>query len=178
MTDFTTALEPAEKAILDSIELDQLKLDGTADSNGHAVLALMKLLIKRNAIPAIHVRYWQDPEYRDGRVKASHKGLFGRNGTEGDEIYEHPNFLSYLRYFIYGADLPSRVIAAFVEKVGNPEWVSLSDSIPLGKFARALARDHGLNATGADEFFKLSLDLGLYINTAKGIRDAVKQLRR
>jgi hypothetical protein len=176
MPDFTIALEPAEQAILETIELNQLKLDGKADSNGRAALALMQLLIKRSAIPAVRVRYWEDPEYRDGRIRGSRKGLFERNGTKGDEIYEHPNFLSYLRYFIYGADLPPRVIAAFVEKVGNPKWLSLSDAIPLGKFARSLARDHGLNKTDADEFFQLCLDLGLYINTAKSIRDAVKRI--
>jgi hypothetical protein len=73
--------------------------------------------------------------------------------------------------------LPPRLIAAFVERVGNPEWVNLSEAIPLGKFARSLVRDHGLNETDADEFFKLCLDLGLNINTAKSILDAVNQLR-
>jgi hypothetical protein len=92
MSDFMIALEPAEQAILETIELDQLKLEGRADSNGRAVLALMKLLIKRNAIPAARVRYWEDPAYRDGRIKGSRKGLFERNHTKGDEIYEHPNF--------------------------------------------------------------------------------------
>jgi hypothetical protein len=177
MPNFTIALEPAEQAILETIELDQLKLDGKADSNGRAVLALMKLLIKRNAIPAVRARYWQDPEYRDGKLKGSHKELFERNRTKGDDIYQHPNFLSRLRYFIYGANLPPRMIAAFVDEVGDPKHVSLSDAIPLGKFARRLAREHGFDKTCAEEFYKLSLDLGLHLNTAKSIRDAVRRLR-
>jgi hypothetical protein len=109
-------------------------------------------------------------------VQASHKGLFERNGNRGEEIYEHPHFLPYLRYFLYGADLPATVIAALKAKVGNPEWLSSSDIVPLTKFARTLARQNGLDRSASEEFYKLALDLRLPLYTAGAIRKAVAQI--
>jgi hypothetical protein len=177
-SEFAIALEPAETAILANIELDMSKIRyENAQTNAPAVVELLRLLVKRRAIPEIRARYWQDPEYQHGRVKASHKGLFERNGNKGEEIYEHPHFLPYLRYFLYGADLPADVIAALKAKVGNPEWLSSSDIVPLTKFARTLARQNGLDHSSSEEFFKLALDLGLPLYTAGAIRRAVAQIR-
>jgi hypothetical protein len=177
-SEFAIALEPAELAALAKIEMDMGKLrHESAQTNAPAVVELMQMLIKRRAIPEVRVRYWQDPEYHNGRVKSSHKGLFERNGNKGNEIYEHPHFLPYLNYFLYGANLPATVKAALKAKVGNPEWLSSSDIVPLAKFARTLARQNGLDRTADEEFFKLALDIGLPLYTAGAIRKAVAQIR-
>lgn len=57
-----------------------------------------------------------DPRYHLGRIKASHKGLFERNGCQGSDIYTL--LLPQLRYFLFGAELPDAVITAFEEKGG------------------------------------------------------------
>lgn len=178
-SEFAIVLEPAEAALLAKIELDMRKINGheIAEANAVSVVALMALLVKRHAIPEIRARYWHDPEYQNGRLKDSHKGLFKRNGNSDREIYEHPHFLPYLRYFLFGADLPARVIAALKEKVGNPQWLSSSDIVPLTKFARTLARQNGFDTNASEEFFKLALDLGLPLYTAGAIRRAVAQIR-
>jgi hypothetical protein len=175
---FAITLEPTETAILASIEFDAHKIrHETAQTNGSAVVELMRLLVKRRAIPEARARYWADPDYQNGRTKASHKVVFQRSGNTGDEIYKHPHFLAFLRYFLYGADLPSKVIAALKAKVGNPDWLTSSDIVPLTDFARTLARQNGLDHEASEEFFKLALDLGLPIDTAGAIRRSVMKIR-
>lgn len=100
-------------------------------ANAQPILALLKSLSDRSVVPKERLNYWDDPRYHEGKIKASRKGLFERNGCTGAEIYTHPHFLSYLRYFLFGADLPDDVISAFEEKVGNPQWVSSRTSVPM-----------------------------------------------
>ena len=87
--------------------------------------------------------------------------------------------MKYLRYFVYGPDLPKPVIEAFQQKVvdcGNP--FTSGDSITVRDFARQLTRSHGLRAgNAAEEFHKLALDCGLDAGDARSVRDAVKNLR-
>jgi hypothetical protein len=138
-------LTEAEKALVARIDLRMSHPDADAghvayEANKQSILALLRSLSERGAIPEERVRYWNDPDYYTGRLKASHKGVFERNGCHGMDIYTHPHFIPYLRYFLYGADLPDAVILKFEEKVGNPDWVSSSDIVPIGKHARDLAR--------------------------------------
>ena len=176
-------LTDQEKALVETIDL---RTSHRHHSEGHAayeankqpILALLKSLSERHAIPEERLNYWRDPAYNTGRLKASHKGVFKRNGCTGQEIYTHPHFIPYLRYFLFGADLPDGVIGKFEEEVGNPCWVTSSDIVPIGKFARALVREHRLNRAHApEEFFKLCLDIGLGLDTARSVRRSVMQLR-
>lgn len=147
-------------------------------SNQHPILALVRLLSARDAVPQERIRYWNDPDYNPGRIKASRKGLFEHHSCTGDDIYTHPNFLKHLRYFLFGADLPDAVILGFEEGVGNPAWVSSSDVPAIGKLARDLTRRYGLDRSSAEsEFFKLALDMGLGLSTALRIKQAVQQIR-
>ncbi|MFP1131206.1 hypothetical protein [Asticcacaulis sp. W401b] len=144
-------------------------------SNKEPILSLLESLAGRQAIPSQRVAYWNDPAYRSGRIKASRMGLFERNNCRGDDIYTHPHFIPHLRYFLFGTDLPDAVVLAFEEKVGKPEWITSSDIVPLGKFARELARNYNLDRTAAvDEFFKLCLDMGLGLNRSSQISRALK----
>ncbi|HWV55072.1 hypothetical protein [Pseudorhodoplanes sp.] len=109
-------LTAREEAILDRITLDLV-----TDTDGFEVYSLkaklipllMDLLQKRNAIPKQRLDYFDDPQFRSGRIKGAHRNLFERNGTVGVEIYQHPHFLKYLRYFLFGADLPPDVLDRF-----------------------------------------------------------------
>lgn len=176
-------LTDEEAKFLERIELNPMRVTASDAhekylANREPILALMRSLIARRALPAQRVRYWTDPEFKPGGVRGSREGVFERNGCSGEEIFTHPHFLKYLRYFLFGSELPEVVITAFEQRVGNPEWVSLSDGIPLGKFARGLARQYGLEReTAAEEFFKLCLDMGINLSTALSIRKAVLQLR-
>jgi len=151
-----------------------------AQRNGELALSLMTSLLQRKAIPEIRIKYLEDPVFRTGRIKGSHRTLFERNKTTGDDIYRHPNFLKHLRYFLSGADLPSHVIATFSLKAQSYGHVGPSDALELGSLARDLSRKFGLLAdteATAEEFYKLALDCGVYQGHAAVIRDRVKSLK-
>lgn len=176
-------LSEAEAELLKSIDLrvsHSSHADGRAAhlANQTPILELVKSLSGRNAIPAQRLRYWNDQDYNPGRIKASRKGLFERNGCRGSEIYIHPHFIPYLRYFLFGCELPDRVIQEFETAVGDPACVTSGDVVPIGKTARELTRRHRLDRSDApEEFFKLSLDLGLSLSVAESVMRSVKQAR-
>ncbi len=176
-------LTDEEASLLSKIDL---RVTHKSHDEGHAaynanripILELVRSLSERHAVPQERRNYWTDPAYNPGRIKASRKGLFERNRCVGEDIYAHPHFVPHLRYFLFGADLPDEVVAAFEEGVGNPEWVTSSDIVPIGKLARDLTRRHGLDkSASADEFFKLSLDMGLGLSTASSVVRAIQQIR-
>jgi hypothetical protein len=183
MEKYHIAFTEEESALLSKIDL---RSDHQNHDEGHAaylanrepILALLKLLSARRAVPAVRLSYWNDPNYRSGRVKGSRKALFERNGCTGADIYIHPHFLEHLRYLLFGSELPHAVIEEFEKRVGNPEWVSSSDIVPLGKAARDLTRRYRLDIAAApEEFFKLCLDMGLGLSVAESVMRAVKQIR-
>lgn len=184
MEKYHIKLTESEAALLAQIDLrvnhrDHDEGHAAYNANKQPILALLRSLSERDAVPQERRNFWNDPRYHTGRTKASHKGLFERNGCTGSDIYTHPHFIPYLRYFLFGPELPDAVISAFEEKVGNPKWVTSSDIVPLGRFARDLARQHHLNPSEASkEFFKLCLDMGLGIGTAESVMRSVNQLRR
>ena len=170
-------LTKEESEILSGIELDKSLLDHEQyKRQGPLILELLRSLAERGAIPDVRLKYWTDPEYHIGTVKASHKGLFERNGRQGDEIYTHPHFLKYLRYFLFGAQLPEAAIAEFEEVVGNPKWVSSGDITDITKGTRAIVRKYGLQDNN-EEFYRLALDFGLDQWFAKAVSDAVRQIK-
>ncbi len=172
-----------EKALLEAINLTPWLLrDNEARkayvANDRSIPALLKSLHDRKAIPRERLSYWNNPAYFVGRGKTSHKGAFERNGCTGRDIYTHPHFLPYLRYFLYGADLPEPLIAKFEERVGSPKWVTSSDIVPIAKCARDLAREYHLSRwDAAEEFLKLCIDMGLGLSTAKIVRNSVMRMR-
>jgi hypothetical protein len=148
-------------------------------SNSGPIISLLGSLGARGGIPARRLTLWTDPELQTGRVKGSHKDLYARNGCAGAEAYTHPNFIPFLRYFLYGADLPDAVMTQFEAQVGNPEWFSGSDIIDLSKKTRELVRRHNLKSNRRDlEFQKLALDLGLSNYHANSVREAAQEAAR
>ncbi|AUQ83146.1 hypothetical protein [Phaeobacter inhibens] len=174
---YAIELTGEESTLLSSIEFDQLVLTHEQyKMQAPLILQLLRSISDRGAIPEIRQKYWADPEYHIGRLKTSYKGHFERNGNQGDEIYTHPNFLPYLRYFLFGAQLPQPAIAEFENVVGNPEWVSSGDITTITKGTRAIVRRYELQEED-EEFYRLALDVGLNQWFAKTVRDAVKQVR-
>ena len=177
------ALTAQEQVWLDGIDLRERHASHKEGheawkANQENILSLVHSLHERKAIPEERINYCNDPAYNNDRTSASNMEVFERNGTYGADIFIHPHFLPYLRYFLFGADLPDAVVSHFEERVGNPDWVTSSDIVPIGKYARVLAREYGLDRSkAAEEFFKLCLDLGLGLDTARSVRRAVMQLR-
>lgn len=183
MKKYHIELTPGESTLLSQIDL---RTAHASHDEGHAaynankvpILALVRSLSERRAVPPERLNYWNEPAYNTGRIKTSRKGLFERNRCTGEDIYTHPHFLPHLRYFLFGADLPDAVIEAFEQGVGNPKWITSGDIVPMGKLARDLTRRHGLDKQDAsDEFYKLCLDMGLGLDTACSVMRAVRQIR-
>lgn len=156
------ALNEGEAALVGKIDL---RIDHSSHDEGRAaylanrepIVALLKSLADRSAIPAQRVAYWTDPNFRSGRMKGSHRDIFARNGSSGKEAYTHPHFLPFLRYFLYGADLPAVAIEEFEAQIGDPRGFSGSDIIDLTKETRAIVRRRSLRKSShADEFHKLA----------------------
>jgi predicted nucleic acid-binding protein len=129
--------------------------------NAKLVPQLMDLLQKRNAIPKQRLDYFDDPQFRSDRIKGSHRNLFERNSTVGIEIYQHPHFLKYLRYFLFGADLLPNVLDRFKSLVNRHSPISGGDVQDLSKLAKDLVNEHRMEPHEASgEFFKVCLDCG------------------
>lgn len=135
MNQLAIALTPDEQGLASQINFDALALRGPDDvrRNGAIVSALIRPLIARKAIPEARVRYFNDPEYFVGGRGSSRRQMFERNGTWGEEIFYHPHFLEYLRYFLNGPDLPRQVIDAFREEVARCGNVTSSDVVSAWK---------------------------------------------
>ncbi|NYT68842.1 hypothetical protein [Pusillimonas noertemannii] len=136
---------------------------------------LTPMLLRREAIPANRLRYFDDPEYNGG--KKSRMEVFIGNGTSGAEIFSHGNFLRHLRYFIHGADLPDQVKAEMAEAVGEPAHFYSGELEPITRMARRLARSTGRGSACADDFFQLMSDIGVGPHHAESIRKTVKTVR-
>lgn len=180
MASFTIELQPSERALVEQIEFNALRLQDASDAarNAELVVMLTQALISRDAIPEHRRCFFTDPRYNVGGRGKSRQQIFERNGCHGAAILQHPHFLPYLNYFIYGAALPDPVRESFRAEVMGCGMVTSGDVVPLGQKARALTRQHRLIAHDArEEFFKLALDCGLDALWAVSIRDAVSTVR-
>jgi hypothetical protein len=179
---FTIPLEADEAKILKGLSFDPLSFQNDHEGflrNADLAHQLATSLIERKGIPEHRMRYFTDPEYYPGGRGRSRHDSFVRHGNDDDETLRHPHFLKYLRYFVHGADLPVAIIQQYADAVEHCGMVTSSDIPELGAKARSLARNHGIEGgAAADEFFKLSLDLGLSAGQSARIRESVKQLRR
>ena len=175
-------LTAEEQALVDAIDLTEFhsshdERHRAYKNNLQPILDLLGLLSARKAVPKQRMAYWNDPQYNTGRGNKSHKGVFEKNGCLGQEIYTAPHFIPYLRYFLFGADLPDRVIADFERKVGNPHRVTSGDFVPIADYAAMLARNLPKDKPrdSPEEFFKLSLDMGLGLTVANTVVRIVKR---
>ena len=138
---------------------------------------LARLLLNRNAIPDVRWRHFTDPELNIG-VNRSRKEVFESNGTRGDAILSHGNFLPHLRYFVFGPGLPRQVIEDFYQAVLSAGYLTGGDLEPLRIQARLAVRAHALEPRRArEEFFKLALECGVSPMYARSIRDAIRGAR-
>ena len=140
-------LTDKESALVNSI---QLRVTPHEDfhkvwvHNCGRVPELIEFLLERNAIPEARWRYWNDPEYCVGGGKRSHEQIIAGNGSAGQDAYQHLHFLPFLRYILFGSELPDSAIEAFESFLARegirPEWFSSGDRDAMWKLARKLTR--------------------------------------
>lgn len=169
-------LIPEERALVSQIRFGDSSHDALQRSCQLSA-PFTRSLLDRGAIPELRVRYVTDPAL-NGRGTRSRKEDFERHGIRGDAIFSHGHFLKYLRYFIFGPDLPAAVIDEFYSLVGKEAYYPGDNIDELREFARSATRTNGLNSQRAsEEFFKLALECGVPDGCAWDIRRAVRSVR-
>ena len=173
-------LTETEKQLVEKIDFNPAGHNSVSWApSADAIEELMRSLLTRDAIPEPRLRFFNDADYRIGRQRRSRLQGFQKWGTDGVDVVRHGNFVKYLRYFLYGPDLPNSVVDVFRRKIiscGKP--FTGGDAHDVADFARSLTRSHGLEPHGAaEEFYKLALDCNLDADDARTVRDRVKKTR-
>lgn len=171
-------LTPEEDELLKTIDFDLRQSDWEArkaclDAAG----ALTESLLKRGAIAEIRTRYLTDAALNIGGHGKSRIQGFAAHGLGRSEIFRHGNFLKYLRYFIYGPDLPAATIEGFTKIIDDDAGTSGEVLDQLCRFTRAEVR-RGLPVERyklPEEFFKLALEKDLDLHVARCVRDSAQR---
>jgi hypothetical protein len=176
----TVRLTDEEQALFEGICWDLNKLARMDDRIDHLerIAELAESLFKRNAIPEVRVAYFMDPSMNVGGHGKLRQEVFEKNGTSGRDILRHPHFMDYLRYFIYGPDLPASTIRGFFQIIEDDVGTSGMVLDQIRAYVRKEVRDKQLNpGHAADEFFKLAHEIG-EPTLAESVRSAAKNVRR
>src|SRR6185312_229422 len=91
-------LTPEEQELADQIPWDGGRVPTPDECE--RVFELTKSLAEHEAFPDVRLRYFTDPEMNACQNK-SRQEVFESNGTKGEDIYRHGNFIRHLRYMIY-----------------------------------------------------------------------------
>lgn len=135
-------LTPEERSLLEQITFEprrtELKdqYEEVVRRSCLAAAALAESVLERQAIPKIRFEYFTEPKYNIGSRK-SREQIFEENRTTGRAILEHPHFLQYLKYFIFGPALPESTIEQFCQIVLDDMGTSGMLRDQLRSFARS-----------------------------------------
>jgi len=170
-------LLPEEKQLLSQIDFDSYDPE-TIRKSCESAGRLAELLFERKAIPESRKRYLQDPNCNIGSTKKSRFQVFESYGTHRKDILYHPHFLKYLKYCIYGPQLPDVIIQGFLDIIERERPITSGTIEMLWEYAREETKNRGLDSSkAAEEFFKLSLECGISPEGAKSIRKIVMAVR-
>lgn len=163
-------VELLEPFILSLDEPHELRI-AKLKASGH----LMQRLLDRNAIPKIRIKYFTQSEYYLPASRKSRQQVFEHNGKSGSRIFEDPAFLKYLKYFIYGAELPWELKVDLQAAKSNAYYEDefVEDACSIAKVHRRLfLGDENLYA---EEIFKHALDIGVELPVSKRLWEKVRK---
>ncbi|WP_266170773.1 hypothetical protein [Dyella subtropica] len=170
-------LKDDELALLSRINFNWGNLGGIRASL-EPMYELTIRLLKRKAVPEARIAYFTNPDFNPGGRGKSREDIFRKNGTSGDEILRHPNFLRYLEYFIFGPKLPPAVIDKFRSESSFSGYLTGGDINDLTPYARSCVRLYGLDPQdAAEEFYKLATEHGAMPSFAETMRRSVRAVK-
>jgi hypothetical protein len=147
----------------------EAELSGHGIYSGRAAHSLLQSLRERGVIPEVRARIFTEP-FPGGHGK-SHQDIFEKNGRLGDAIFEHPNFVNHLRYFMDGPALPANTIADFRKILIEDSGTSGMVMDQLCKFVRAETRRLRLErGVAREEFWRLAQEAEYF--HANAVREA------
>lgn len=176
MRDPDILLTPEELALF-----REIRFDGKSRDELKNPLLTMKNLatsvLARGVVPDARIAYFTDPDFNPGGRGKARKDVFEKNGTSGEEILSHPNFLKHLEYFICGPDLPQSAIRKFKSESCSGRLTG-GDITDLTPFARSCVRENGLDPHRAgEEFYKLAVECGAMPSFAEIVRRSVRAIK-
>ncbi|MCY3626736.1 MAG: hypothetical protein OXG88_03740 [Gammaproteobacteria bacterium] len=194
MNRFHLALTDAESILLSRLELSyddpSIASDKRAkafEANKRYVVLLMESLLDRDAIPSHRWAFWNSPDYQfDSRSKRSRREVFEGNHKADYHLYEHPHFLKYLRYFLFGPRVPVDLVNEFEDDCSERglrfDSLTSGDIFPLREVSRQIVRkavkNYGcLKNNITEELFKIYLELGIEASTAMFVYKQVNKLQ-
>mgnify|MGYP000955575263 CR=1 FL=1 len=135
------------------------------------------LLSEKDRIPLSRLNYFFEPEYNISSPKSSRKEIFERNGTNGNSILSHGNFVKYLIYWVNGANVDKEIKNIAANTIVNDYY---KDHDCITKFFNAIRskipRNHQ-NSEFSEEIFKLAIDSGMSLMYATLLRDKVRSVK-
>ena len=176
MRDPDISLTSEEQSLFSEIRFDWQQIDELRDLIA-PMEALASSILERGVVPEVRIAYFTNPDFNPGGRGRSRQDVFEKNGTSGDDILRHPNFLEHLNYFICGPDLPAEAIEKF-KKESAYCHLSGSDVIDLTPYARQCVRQNRLDPHHAsEEFFKLAVECGAMPGFADNLRKSVRAIK-
>jgi len=173
-------LTEAERELASKIvfDLDNVRLEYEQTiENGELAAALMESLMDRKAIPENRLRYFMDPDYNPRNSRSSRADIFLRNAGTVEEMYQDLDFVPFLRYFVFGADLPPVIKEAFAkarkDSFKQAQLIQLTRDLVRNSGLVRYPQNHKLN----DAFYQLALDCGCEEWDARAVRDAVMRVK-
>jgi len=172
-------LTEEEGALLAEVKLDPraVKHGEPARQNGAKAADLAEMLLARGAIPEIRYAVFADDECAIGRGP-SPLTVFRRKNSSRRDVLEHPHFLKWLRYFIFGPNLPATFLAAFYAKIEELGDITSGDYETLRHFIRPLVKRFDLIKSETDEVFKAALEFGLELDLADTLRREARMVSK
>jgi len=173
-------LTQSEQSLVNVLRLSRLQNDSVGQSeeieDGKYAERLMLSLLDRKAILASRWRYFYLPKYNISQPQTSRYTQLLRKAGAAESVYWLSDFRKYLRYFVFGADLPDAIKRAF-----HTKFVETNGSrVALAQLARRLVREHQVDCGSepSENFYQLALDSGLQQWDARVLRDSVKTVKQ
>lgn len=172
------ALNEPELALLACIRAGRpIDLEHWHDA-ADAMEELVEALLKREAIPEIRLRLFDDPDLAEAGRKSPYDN-FRENGNGWSETIRHGNFTKYLHYWIYGPELPKDAIEGLCQIRNEDRGTSGELLDQYLKHARDCVRKYRLYPHHAGtEFFRLGVEIGMHVDRARSLRKAAMSVRR
>ncbi len=162
-------LSDEERQLLGSIDFSD---PGSKSCEAAGKLCLA--LLRRNAVPKVRQDWVSEARYNVGGRGKSVLEVFESNGTDGEDIFAHPHFLKYLKYWIFGPELPSSFVDGFCARINDDSGTSGMKRARLTSYARQATREHALRPQDVrEEIYKLSLECDLADDLSRAVRDSL-----
>ena len=172
-------LNAGEEALFKSIcwNLDELAKRDDRRSHFEKLGELAESLLKRGAISEVRLAFFFNAEMNIGGYGKSRREVFEKTGVKDRDILRHHDFMKYLRYFIFGPDLPKSTIDGFCKIIEEDVGTSGMVLMEIREYVRKEVRDKRLKGSDvADEFFKLAHEIGSP-SLAEPVRSAAMSVR-